>query len=232
VLGRRFWHVYPGLVGTSFHRECLRVTAARVPIELEIHCRSIDRWLEIRGYPTADGGAALHLRDVSARREALEELRARESRYRRLFEEARTSFFVMDRDSTLLEVNESFESLLGRKRDELYRTRLMGLAVDPDAFDHLLLELREHEAVKDHELVLRHADGTELTCLLSCGSQVVDGDTVYTGSLRDITKDKEAQEELVRSALHDPLTGLPNRVVFMDRLERLLKHSQRRVGFG
>ena len=232
VLGRRFWHVYPGLVGTSFHRECLRVTAARVPIELEIHCRSIDRWLEIRGYPTADGGAALHLRDVSARREALEELRARESRYRRLFEEARTSFFVMDRDSTLLEVNESFESLLGRKRDELYRTRLMDLAVDPDAFDHLLLELREHEAVKDHELVLRHADGTELTCLLSCGSQVVDGDTVYTGSLRDITKDKEAQEELVRSALHDPLTGLPNRVVFMDRLERLLKHSQRRVGFG
>jgi diguanylate cyclase (GGDEF)-like protein/PAS domain S-box-containing protein len=138
VLGRRFWHVYPGLVGTSFHRECLRVTADRMPVEQEIHCRSIDRWLEVRGYPTADGGAALHLRDISARRNAQEELRTREARYRRLFEDARTPFFLMDRDGTLLEVNQSFENL--------------------------------------------------------------------------------------------PLTGLPNRVVFMDRLDRLLRHSKRRAG--
>ncbi|HEX6132700.1 MAG TPA: EAL domain-containing protein [Longimicrobiales bacterium] len=232
VLGRRFWHVYPGLVGTAFHRESLRITTDRAPVEQEIHCRSIDRWLEVRGYPTADGGAALHLRDVSARREAQEELRARESRYRRLFEEARTSFFVMDRDSTLLEVNYSFEALVGRGRDELYRTRMADLAVDADALDRLLLDLREHEAVLDYEMKLRHADGSELTCLLNCGSQVVEGDVVYTGSLRDITRDKEVQEELVRSALHDAVTGLPNRVVFMDRLERLLKHAQRRTEYG
>lgn len=229
VLGRRFWHVYPGLVGTAFHRECLRVTADRMPIEQEIHCRSIERWLEIRGYPTADGGAALHLRDVSARRTAQEELRGRESRYRRLFEEARACFFVMDRDSTLLEVNQAFEAMLGRTRDELYRTRMIDHAVDPDAFDRVLLDLREHGAVTDLELALRTADGSEMACVLSCGPQVVDGDTVYTGSLRDITKHKEAQDELVRSALHDALTGLPNRVVFMDRLERLLKHAQRRT---
>src|SRR5690606_7935122 len=172
VLGRRFWHVYPGLVGTSFHRECLRVTAARVPIELEIHCRSIERWLEIRGYPTADGGAALHLRDVSARRTAQEELRGRESRYRRLFEEARTCFFVMDRDSTLLEVNQAFETLLGRTRDELYRMRMIDLAVDADAFDRVLLDLREHGAVMDHELALRNVDGSEMACVLNCGPQV------------------------------------------------------------
>jgi diguanylate cyclase (GGDEF)-like protein/PAS domain S-box-containing protein len=232
LLGRRFWHVYPGLVGTAFHRECLRVTTDRVPIEQEIHCRSIDRWLEVRGYPTADGGAALHLRDISARRTAQEELRARESRYRRLFEEARTAFFVMDRDSTLLEVNHSFELLLGRSRDELYRTRMLELAADPDVFERILADLRMHERVLDTEILMKRGDGAELICTLSGGSQVVEGDVVYTGSLRDITVHKEAQAELERSALHDALTGLPNRVVFMDRLERLLKHSQRRSEYG
>ncbi|MGH7466109.1 MAG: diguanylate cyclase domain-containing protein, partial [Longimicrobiales bacterium] len=224
--------VYPGLVGTAFHRECLRVTADRVAIEQEIHCRSIDRWLEVRGYPTADGGAALHLRDVSARKAAQEELRGRESRYRRLFEESHTGLFLMDRDGTLLEVNQTFESITGRGRDELYRMRMADLAHDPDAFDRILLELREHDRVGDAEITIRHTDGHDVVCMLSCGSQVVEGDTVYAGAVRDITQDKEAQEKLVRSALHDSLTGLPNRVVFMDRLERLLKHSQRRVGYG
>jgi diguanylate cyclase (GGDEF)-like protein/PAS domain S-box-containing protein len=232
ILNRRFWHVYPGLVGTAFHRECLRVTADRVPIEQEIYCRSIERWLEIRGYPTADGGAALHLRDVSARRSAQEELRGRESRYRRLFEESHTGLFLMDRDGTLLEVNQAFESLVGRGRDELCRMRMTDLAYDADAFDRILLDLREHDVVSEAELTLRHADGHDIICVLSCGSQVVDGDRVYTGGLRDVTQHKAAQEKLVRSALHDSLTGLPNRVVFMDRLERLLTHSQRRVGYG
>jgi diguanylate cyclase (GGDEF)-like protein/PAS domain S-box-containing protein len=232
LLGRRFWQVYPGLVGTEFHRECLRVTADRAPIEQEIRCRSIERWLEVRGYPTADGGAALHVRDVSARRAAQEELRGRESRYRRIFEESHTPLFLMDRDGTLLEVNQLFESLTGRGRDELYRMRMMDLVSDPDAFDRILLDLREHDVVSDLELAIRHVGGGEVVCMLNCGSQVVDGDTVYSGALRDITKDKQAQDELVRSALHDALTGLPNRIVFMDRLERLLTHSQRRVGYG
>jgi diguanylate cyclase (GGDEF)-like protein/PAS domain S-box-containing protein len=232
VLGRRFWHVYPGLVGTAFHRESLRVTSDRVPIEQEIHCRSIERWLEVRSYPTADGGAALHLRDVSARRAAQEELRGRESRYRRMFEESHAPLFLMDRDGTLLEVNQLFESLTGRVRDELYRMRMMDLAHDPDAFDRILLDLREYNVINDVEFTIRHLDGTETVCVLNCAAQVVDGDTVYSGALRDVTKDREAQDELVRSALHDALTGLPNRVVFMDRLERLLTHSQRRVGYG
>ena len=45
------------------------------------------------------------------------------------------------------------------------------------------------------------------------------------GTLTDITKDKEAEERLVTDAVHDTVTGLPNRVLFIDRIERELKKT-------
>lgn len=45
---------------------------------------------------------------------------------------------------------------------------------------------------------------------------------------RDITERKIAEQQLRHSALHDALTGLPNRVLFMERLENSLKHTKLR----
>jgi diguanylate cyclase (GGDEF)-like protein len=49
--------------------------------------------------------------------------------------------------------------------------------------------------------------------------------------LHDITAQRRKQDELVRTAFQDPLTELPNRSVFMDRLGRVLTHSRRHVGY-
>lgn len=48
------------------------------------------------------------------------------------------------------------------------------------------------------------------------------------GSLRDITDRKRAEEQLSHAALHDALTQLPNRALFMDRLRGAIKHRRRR----
>lgn len=45
--------------------------------------------------------------------------------------------------------------------------------------------------------------------------------------LTDITKRKRAEEQLAHDALHDRLTGLPNRTLFLDRLSQTLKHATR-----
>jgi diguanylate cyclase (GGDEF)-like protein/PAS domain S-box-containing protein len=66
---------------------------------------------------------------------------------------------------------------------------------------------------------------------LQCRGRVrgVDGHPVQmTGACQDVTAQREAAEALSQLALHDPLTGLPNRSLFMDRLGQALRRLDRR----
>jgi diguanylate cyclase (GGDEF)-like protein/PAS domain S-box-containing protein len=77
------------------------------------------------------------------------------------------------------------------------------------------------------ELRLRNAEGAYRWYLLR--ARWVPGPNQQSdrciGTLTDITKDKEAEENLVSDAVHDAVTGLPNRVLFIDRVERELKKT-------
>ena len=54
------------------------------------------------------------------------------------------------------------------------------------------------------------------------------GRPVYLiGQIEDVTERREMRERLAHAAVHDQLTGLPNRVLFMDRLELALSRAQR-----
>ena len=52
----------------------------------------------------------------------------------------------------------------------------------------------------------------------------------YDGIIQDITKAKAMEEKASHASLHDPLTGLPNRLLLMDRLERMIEDARRRSG--
>ena len=51
--------------------------------------------------------------------------------------------------------------------------------------------------------------------------------TRVVGSLTDVTDRREAERRLQHDALHDALTGLPNRVLFLDRLDQAIRRAQR-----
>ncbi len=77
----------------------------------------------------------------------------------------------------------------------------------------------------DSEFRIRTADGTD-RWMLACavGVAAVDGTVErIVGSLADIDDRRSLQEQLRRSSLYDPLTGLPNRRVFLERLERAVE---------
>ncbi|HEV2775461.1 MAG TPA: EAL domain-containing protein [Solirubrobacteraceae bacterium] len=89
--------------------------------------------------------------------------------------------------------------------------------------------LRGDEASFESEHRMRHSDG-EYRWFLTRGVAIRDRNgepTRIAGSTSDITTRKAAGELLRRSALHDALTGLPNRALFLDRLTASLKRTTR-----
>jgi diguanylate cyclase (GGDEF)-like protein len=81
------------------------------------------------------------------------------------------------------------------------------------------------------EYRIMHNDGT-YRWVISRGLAVRDAEGYayrMAGSQTDITSRKAAEEQLVYDAFHDALTGLPNRALFMDRLQHVITVSRRRA---
>jgi diguanylate cyclase (GGDEF)-like protein/PAS domain S-box-containing protein len=81
---------------------------------------------------------------------------------------------------------------------------------------------------------VRHRDGT-YRWMLSRGMAVRDSAgkaTRMSGSQTDITERKLTEEQLLHDALHDALTSLPNRALFMDRLGQAVERARRHAEFA
>ncbi|MEQ9199391.1 MAG: diguanylate cyclase, partial [Rhodospirillales bacterium] len=106
--------------------------------------------------------------------------------------------------------------------------------VHPDDIDLLQAEIRNHLERKTEHLEvtyrIRQPDDS-VRWMLARGMAVFDDDgkpVRMAGSQSDITEQRKVQEQLVYDAFHDPLTGLPNRALFMDRLNHAIQRVRRR----
>jgi diguanylate cyclase (GGDEF)-like protein/PAS domain S-box-containing protein len=125
------------------------------------------------------------------------------------------------------------EALLGLKRGSLDGPAARWLDVlhplDRDRFRAALdsvLEQRRGRLLQDFRL--RTPDGHYMWFALKARPVVgSDGEVVrLVGTLTDVTEFKNAEERLLHDAVHDNLTGLPNREMFVDRLESVLSLSK------
>jgi diguanylate cyclase (GGDEF)-like protein/PAS domain S-box-containing protein len=110
--------------------------------------------------------------------------------------------------------------------------------IHPDDVDRVKLELSAHvDGVSSHfqsEYRLRQKDGT-YRWMLSRGIAVRGGGNIpyrMAGSQTDITESKRIAEQLQHDALYDPLTKLPNRALFMDRLGHAVTRGERSKSYN
>lgn len=107
--------------GEAFVRALRPASEGETSIDLE--CRLAGKAIEIRGAVLRDGSGerlgSAFLRDVSLERASADELRAKEARFRQVFENAPVGIVLTDDTDVLLDVNGAFESLSGYRRDEV-----------------------------------------------------------------------------------------------------------------
>jgi diguanylate cyclase (GGDEF)-like protein/PAS domain S-box-containing protein len=155
---------------------------------------------------------------------ALAESRAR---YAGSFEEAPVGIGLASSEGVVLKVNKAYGQILGCPPEELKGRHLQELT-HPDDWEDNLRKFRALVSgeIDTYNLEKRyvHADGHPVWVSVnaSCARDWPGGPPYVIAQIEDITERRALREELAYTAVHDQLTGLPNRTMFMDRLERSL----------
>lgn len=140
------------------------------------------------------------VRDITRRKQIEEALKESEIKYRSLFENSRDAIYITDRNGSFLDMNQSALDLFGFTRDELLRSNISQLYVNPADRTRFQLEVEQKGYVKDYELNFRKKDGAEITCLLTstCRENTEGCISGYQGIFRDITEKRKMEEELLK----------------------------------
>jgi Amt family ammonium transporter len=169
--------------------------------------------------------------DITDRKQAEEQLAAQRAYFDQLFANSPQAIALIDMRRNIVDANHAFEELFGYKAAEIKGYGMRTFIVP----QHLLGECEStRSAILSGKAMVRetfrqHRDG-RLIPVSMIGFPIEFGGKpqgiVYV--YQDISERKAFEEQITHQAFHDALTGLPNRSLFADRLDRALTRSRRR----
>ena len=185
--------------------------------------RVAERTTELRAANVELDASLAHLK------RARDEAEQAQQRYASLFEQNPDGVFSLNAQNRIISANQAFQRLFGYSPDEVVGGSFMPLIAVADrelVMEHLKLVAQGKP--RDFSVTLVNRNGEQLAVSITALPMMIGGavDGIY-GIAKDITERKRAEEALEHQALHDALTGLPNRTLLHDRLERLIIAHQR-----
>ncbi len=176
--------------------------------------------------------------EISERIKISEALRESEERYALAVQGANDGLWDWDIRNNQVYFSSRWKSMIGCTDEEIsHKPEEWFARVHPDDIEEMRVDMSTHLNQKtphfQNEHRILHKDGS-YRWVLSRGQAVWDSAgnaTRLAGSLTDITDRKMSEEKLVQDAFYDKLTGLPNRALFIDRLNMALGRTKRRADY-
>lgn len=234
VVGLTDYDLFPRDLAEKYHRDEQRIMAEGLTEELEetYALSGGERFINAVKTAVRDGtgtvvGVLGILWDITERKKADDKLRQSAV----VFESTAEGVIITDADANITAVNKAFTSITGYAEEEVLGKNPSVLASQrhDESFYTTLWRSLDSAGQWQGELWNRRKNGEVYPQWMTI-SKVLDEDgrtTHYVGVFSDITAIKESQTQLDYLAHHDPLTGLPNRLVATDRLAHAVERARR-----
>jgi two-component system CheB/CheR fusion protein len=215
----------PNLLGDAH-----QVLRTLIPADKEVRSSEDEWWLRrIRPYRTADNrieGVVVLFGDVTAVKQAA----SRERRFTAVLMDSNDAITVLDLEGRITAWNLGAERMYGYSESEALQMNIQQLIPEAARADELIMldRLRNGQLLDSRETRRIRKDGTILEIWVT--ATTLRGEDGRPSSIattdRDVTELKTAAR-IQQLAAHDPLTGLPNRVLLVDLASRALAQAQR-----
>ncbi len=185
------------------------------------------RDVEINAVPLKREGhtaALLVGRDTTEVTAAMRAVAAREHRIRAIMDTVLDGIVTIDEDGLIVSANLSVERIFGYPLSELIGANVAMLMPEPDAGRHdgylksYMAGQGGNLIGKGREVMARRKDGSLFPVHLSVSELRLDKRRLFTGTIRDLTENKQLAQRVAYLANHDSLTDLPNRTLLCERL--------------
>jgi diguanylate cyclase (GGDEF)-like protein/PAS domain S-box-containing protein len=184
--------------------------------------------VEVTTYPYNEGQFGLHIvKNISDRKKTEEKLKLLAS----VFTSAKEGIVITDTKGVIVDANEAYSLITGYQNDEVVGQNAGFLK--SDKHDKAFYKNMWNELIRNKywigEIWNRRKSGEVFVERLTI-SAISDSEgkiSSYVGLLTDITTGKDYESTLERMAFYDSLTGLPNRLLFAERINQAMMISKR-----
>ncbi|NQV98997.1 MAG: EAL domain-containing protein [Rhodospirillales bacterium] len=175
----------------------------------------------------------LMARDVSERNRANRQIAAREDHLQKIMDTVADGIFTMDHSGTIETVNPAAEQIFGYQAGELVGEKINILMPEDTADNHDdyvmgYLQTGESGVIGNRrEFLAQRKDGSLFPMEIAVSTLKLLGRELFIGAVRDITERRQNEEKLRKMATTDPLTNMPNRTLFNERLADAVERVER-----
>lgn len=199
LIGSRLLDLLPGNKDTGLfnvYREVVETGEFR-SLEQYYKADDIDTWFQISAAKLGDG-FTVTFQDISEFKKVQAEIETKSKKYKKLFEESMDAIFLLDKSFRFLDINPAMCALFDLSYEKILTNSIKELFPSSEDYKRLEKKLKQKENIEELEVTLSSYDNIRKQCLINC-VPVYDEEKQeqnYLGVIRDITKRKQAEQEL------------------------------------